>query len=163
MCDANNNPICPSGQNLICPTGAAPCCIQFSQEAGCSYGLSCFGGQGFCGTTSTTSSTSSTGGVIMCGGDNVPDCPSGQNLICPTGEAPCCIQFSDEAGCSTGLSCNCGRGFCGTSSTSSSTSSTTGGVIMCGGDNIPDCPSGQNFICPSNAAPCCIQFSDEAG
>ncbi len=162
MCGGDTTPDCPSGQNYICPSGAAPCCIQFSDEAGCSYGLSCYGGQGFCGTSTTSSTSSTTGGVTMCGGDNTPDCPSGQNYICPSGQAPCCIQFSDEAGCSTGLSCYGARGFCGTSTTSS-TSSTTGGVTMCGGDTTPDCPSGQNYICPSGAAPCCIQFSDEAG
>ena len=157
-----NQPACPSGFSYVCPSGQAPCCIQFSDEAGCSNGLSCFGGTGICVSSTSTTSTSSTtgGGVIMCGGDNVPDCPIGLNLICPSGETPCCL-FSDEAGCSNGLSCYGGRGFCGTSSTSS-TSSTGGVVIMCGGDSTPDCPIGQGYLCPSGQAPCCL-FSDEAG
>ena len=163
---SNGQPVCPSGQNYICPSGQAPCCL-FSDESGCSNGLSCYGGVGYCGTTSTTSSTSSTtGGVTMCGGDTTPDCPSGQNYICPSGAAPCCIQFSDEAGCSYGLSCYGGQGFCGTSSTSSTSSSSggssssssssgslvpycSGGQIMCD-SGTPTCPSGLIPDCGSN-------------
>ena len=164
MCGGDSTPDCPSGQTFLCQSGGAPCCIQFSDEAGCSFGLSCFGGRGSCVTSTSSTSTSSTsGGVIMCGGDNTPDCPSGQTFLCQSGGAPCCIQFSDEAGCGFGLSCFGGRGSCVTSTSSTSTSSTSGGVIMCGGDNTPDCPSGQTFLCQSGGAPCCIQFSDEAG
>ena len=164
MCGGDTTPDCPVGQNYFCGNGESPCCLQFSDEAGCSNGLSCYGGRGQCVTsTSSTSTSSTTGGPVMCGGDTTPDCPVGQNYFCGNGESPCCLQFSDEAGCSNGLSCYGGRGQCVTSTSSTSTSSTTGGPVMCGGDTTPDCPVGQNYICPSGAAPCCIQFSDEAG
>ena len=163
MCDDSGMILCPSGQNLICPSGQAPCCINFSNEAGCSTGLSCYGGRGFCGTSTTSSTSSTTGGVIMCGGDGIPDCPIGQSFVCQSGEAPCCINFSDEAGCSNGLSCFGGRGSCVTSTSSTSSSSTSSGVIMCDSNNNPICPIGQNFVCPEGKAPCCISFSNEAG
>ena len=154
-----SKPTCTGGLNYICPGGQFPCCVANSQEPGCGNGLSCFGGRGFCGTTSTTStstsSTSTTGGVVMCGGGSTPNCPFGQNYICPIGQAPCCIQFSDEAGCSNGLSCFGGIGACiGTSSGSSSSSGSTipycsSGQITCD-IGVPACNSGNAPTCGSN-------------
>ena len=127
MC-STGQPICPIGQNLICPTGEVPCCIQFSNEAGCSNGLSCFGGSGFCGT-STTSSTSSSGNCqiicppcvnsnppclfpcqIVCSssssssssGANVPFCLNGQ-IMCVSGTPACTSGSIPDCGSNYGL------------------------------------------------------------
>ena len=165
---SGNQPICSAGSSFVCPGGQAPCCLQFSGEAGCSNGLSCFGGRGSCVSSTSTSSTttsSTTGGAVMCGGGSTPNCSFGQNYICPSGQSPCCLQFSDEAGCSNGLSCFGGRGFCGTTSTTStstSSTSTTGG--FCGpGASKPTCTGGLNYICPGGQFPCCVANSQEPG